>query len=144
MKNLKTFLVVAGMAVVIVGVGNWMNSPSSDQQAAIAGRKAKATPAASATPAQSYTQLVQKYGNARIQFSQTCQATPAMSTFRNNAEILLDNRSNQAHSVSIGGNTYSLSAYGYQVVTLSSSTLPSALTVNCDKSVNVATIRVSQ
>ena len=144
-QNLKTFFVVAGMAVVIVGVGTWMNSQNADQQAAI-GRKTKATPVASVDPTSgmSYTQLVQKYATARIQVKESCQVTPVMASFKSGTSVLLDNRSNSAKTVTISGASYSLAPYGYQVVTLSSPTLPATLTVNCGSSVNVGTIRLSQ
>lgn len=145
-QNLKSFLVVAGLAVVIVGIGNWMNSQTSSDQEAAIGRKAKTT--VSATPGAStdnalYNQLVQNYRNARIQFNASCQASPVTASYRNGATIMLDNRSNQAHSVSIGGTIYALPAYGHQIITVSSPTIPGTLSVNCDRLVNVAIVKLS-
>ena len=151
-KNLKTFFTVAGMAVVIVGVGSWINSPSgADGLAAITGRKGTAVPVTnpSPTPAAStdnamYNQLVQQYRNARIQFKANCQAAPTNVSFKNGASVLLDNRANEARTIVVGANTYQLPAYGYQLVTLSSSTVPGTLSVSCGSSVNVSTIKLFQ
>ncbi len=148
-KSLKTFLVVAGLAVVIVGVGNWMNSQTgADQQAVIAG-KGKVVATATPTPGAStdsalYNQLVKTYRNARIQFSSTCQATPNVAAYKNGTSIMLDNRSSVAHTVTFGGATYSLPAYGHQIVTITSPTVPASMGINCGQSVNVGTLRVSQ
>ena len=150
MKNLKSFLVVAALAVVIVGVGSWMNSQTGADQQALISRKTKATPVATVTPAGAstdnavYNQLVQQYRTARIQLSPTCQATPIMASYKNGASVMLDNHTSVAHTVTIGGVSYNLPAYGHQIITLTSSTLPGVLSMNCDKSVNVATIRISQ
>lgn len=141
---LKTFWVVAGLAVVIVGVGAWTNN-FSDIQALIRGHKTNPTPTSTAsTNNATYNQLLQTYRNARIQFGQTCQATPVISSFRNGATIMLDNHSNRAHIVSVGGTNYTLPVYGHQIITLVSPTIPGTLNVNCDESVNVSTIRISQ
>ncbi len=146
---MKSFLVVAALAVVIVGIGNWMNSQNADQQALIAAGKAK-TPVATTTQTGAstnnalYNQLVQQYRTARIQFGATCQATPTMASYKNGTSIMLDNHTNVAHTVSVGGTSYSLPTYGHQIITLTSATVPGTMTVNCDKSVNVATIRLSQ
>jgi hypothetical protein len=150
MKNLN-FWLAATMAVVIVGVGTIAyNQGASDQEAAIASGRVKvkivasplASPASADTAA--YNQLLQQYRNARIQFVQSCQATPTSSSFRNGASIMLDNHSNKAHTVTIASKVYNLPAYGHQIITLTSPSLPGTLLVNCDGSVNVATIRLSQ
>ncbi len=147
MKNLKNFLVIAGLAVVIVGAGNWMNVQNGDLSSLIS-KKVK-TPVATVKPAAStdnagYNQALVSYKNSRIQFNQACQVTPSNASFKNGTSVLLDNRSKTAHTVSFNGATYSLPAYGYQVVVVSSSTAPSKLGINCDGTVNTGTIQLYQ
>ena len=94
----------------------------------------------SVTAAKTYTQLVQEYVNRTLQFNSLCQVTPSSMVLKNNTSILLDNRANVARTVSVDGKSYNLSAYGYQVVTLSSKTLPHTVAVNCGSTVNAGQV----
>ena len=143
---MKNFLVVASLAVVIVGVGMVAyNQGVNDQGAAILKGVAVPTPTPGAsTNSQVYGQLVQQYRTARMQVTATCRVSPTSYSFKAGTSILLDNRSPMTHVVSVGGMSYTLPAYGYQVVALTSPTLPAKLSVNCDSSVNVATVKLSQ
>ncbi len=123
---------------------NATTSPSSAAQAskspiAVAAKKT-ATPVP--TQARTYTQLVQQFGSNRIQFDADCRATPSAVAFKNGTQILLDNRANQSRTIGIGGTNYYLGAYGYQVITLSSSTLPKQINVSCNNQINAATINL--
>ncbi len=100
------------------------------------------TPIPVATSALSYSQLVAQYGNNRIQFDANCQAQPGNVVFKNGTKILLDNRSNQPRSISVNNINYNLGAYGYQVILLSSSTLPQTIKLGCNGLVNVGTIQL--
>jgi len=149
MPNLKNFWSVTALAVVIVGTGMLAyNMGASNQQALISSGKVPVKTvmptSTGSTNNQGYSQLVQQYRTAIIQFLQTCQATPNNSSFKNGTSIMLDNRSSKAHVVSIAGMSYNLPAYGYQVVSLTSATLPGTLLVNCDGLVSVSTIHISQ
>lgn len=120
------------------------NSPSPS---AVAGATKTPAPAGkTATPAptqsMSYSQLVQAYGSNRIQFDATCQAVPKSMALKSGTSILLDNRSNQSRTITMNGKTYSLVPYGYQVVTVSSSTLPQTVGVNCNNQINAGTINL--
>ncbi len=120
-----------------------LSGASSSPVASVAGGSTVKKPAATATPVaptQSYTQLVAQYKDRRIQFDSSCRATPTSFVLKNGSSILLDNRANVGRTVSVDGKSYSLGAYGYQVVTLSSATLPRTLKVSCGSSVNVSTI----
>ncbi len=142
------------VAVVVVGGYFWMHSSSksTDTQTAQQTATPKAAAAATVKPSTSvakatptpvtktYTQLLAEYGTRRIQFNASCQATPSTFVLKNNTSILLDNRANVARTITVDGTAYSLGAYGYQVVSLSSPSLPHTVKINCGSSVNVGTV----
>lgn len=146
------------VAIIIIAIGAWWMkggsvpgvplydataTPSSAAQASkspVAIAKKTATPAPTQTS--TYTQLVTQFGSNRIQFDANCRATPSTVSFKNGTQILLDNRANQSRTISVGGTNYYLGAYGYQVITLSSSTLPKKLDVSCNNQINAATINL--
>lgn len=107
-------------------------------KAAVAKPKATAT----ATPTASYSQLVLQFGSNRIQFDNNCRVQPSNVVFKNGTQIMLDNRSSQTQSFTIGGTAYTLPGYGYQIITLSQPSVPKNLTINCGSSVNVGTIQL--
>ncbi len=118
-------------------------SPSSAAQAsktpsAVVKKTATPAPTQSAT----YSQLVQQFGDNRIQFDSSCQAQPKSMVVKNGTQILLDNRSDQVRTVVVNGNSYTLGGYGYQVVTLSTSSVPTTLRLSCNNLVNVGTVRL--
>lgn len=151
----KYLWILVGLVVVAVAYffgGKWTGqnvgletgspSPSSVAGTAKSTVKKNITPAPA--PATSYTQLVKEYIDRRIQFSDSyygnCEATPSSPVFKNGASILLDNRTSSAKVITVGANKYSLAAYGYQVVTLSSSNLPKELLLSCGSTVNTGKI----
>jgi hypothetical protein len=103
---------------------------------------ANATPGAVSL---SYQQALTKYATARIQLDKACQATPTTATYKNGATIMIDNRSPEARTIRLGSmGTYSIKAWGFKVIKLSSSTLPNAMALDCGKSQNVAVITVQK
>ena len=90
-------------------------------------------------PTSSYGQALLKYGSTRIQFNTTCQATPNNVTYKNSTNIMIDNRSAVAHTVKVNS-VYTIPAYGFKIIKLSSAILPVQFLVDCDNSQNVATI----
>jgi len=90
--------------------------------------------------AANYTQLVSEYDGRRLQFNDKCQMTPPTPTFKNGTKIMLDNRSKDSRVVTINDKKYSMIGYGYQLVTLTSTTLPQTLNINCDSMVNAGRI----
>jgi len=95
--------------------------------------------AVKSTPAISYKDALIKYKDTRIQLDSRCQATPNNVTYKNNVFIMIDNRSSAARTVKIGS-VYSVKAYGFKIIKLSSANLPVTWLMDCDKSQNVATI----
>ncbi len=123
-------------------LGNQNQSGASPSPVAGAVTKPVAKKTGSAVPVstKSYTELVKEYEGRRIQFDERCQVTPQNPTYKNGTSILLDNRSASARSVMVGGTKYDLVAYGYRIITLSSSSLPKELAVSCGSSGNVGTV----
>jgi hypothetical protein len=54
---------------------------------------------------------------------------------------MIDNRSEVARTVKVGS-SFGIKAWGFEIVKLSSATLPATWYVDCDKSQNVATILI--
>lgn len=95
-------------------------------------------------PSMTYDQAVTTYKDARIQFSQTCQASPMQPTFKNGTEIMLDNRSSEIKTLAFDSTTYTIPAYGFEIVTLSAMTLPHTVFVDCNTSQNVTSILIQK
>lgn len=91
----------------------------------------------------SYTQALLTYKDARIQLDSDCRAVPNKVTFKNGTYIMIDNRAAVARTVTVGS-TFSIPAYGFKVVDLSSSVLPATWYVSCDNRVKVASILIQK
>lgn len=91
----------------------------------------------------SYQQALVKYSGARIQLDKNCQASPDKMTFKNNTNVMIDNRAPVIRTVKVGS-TFSVRAYGFKIVRLYSTTLPATWYVNCDSSRNVSTILIQR
>jgi len=91
----------------------------------------------------SYADALLKYENARIQLNSDCQAIPNNMTFKNGTSIMIDNRASFAVAVR-AGSVFSIKAYGFKILKLSSKTLPATWLVDCGASQNVATILIQK
>lgn len=93
------------------------------------------------TPAQAlaYAEALKKYADKRIQITSTCQVVPNNVTYKNGTTIMIDNRSDKTKSVKIGS-IYTVGAYDFRIITLSSAQLPATFYVDCDKQQNSGTI----
>jgi cytoskeletal protein RodZ len=97
----------------------------------------------------SYDTAVKQYANMRIQFSvgsnNSCLVTPVKSVFKTGSVVMLDNRTPTAVAFSIGTTNYTIKAYGFRIVTLSTTyALPHAMTVNCNNGKNNGTITLEK
>lgn len=150
MKRSYLWYAVIGIAVVaaiillsdkgVPGISD--NSPTATPTASPkAGATVKPGAKASATPnSMTYTQAVAKYSTTRIQFDQYCQASPSNVSWKNGTTIMLDNRSGDARKITVDGKAYNLAGYGFQIVTLTSTSLPKTISINCGSAVNVGKI----
>lgn len=91
----------------------------------------------------SYANALIKYKDARLQLDKTCQASPNKMTFKNGASLMIDNRASVGRVVKVGS-VFSIKAYGFKIIKLTSTTLPVTWLVDCDKSQNVATISIQK
>lgn len=87
-----------------------------------------------------YEQALLVYADKRFQFDSLCQASPAQRVVKNNSEIMLDNRANVARPIYIDGTRYSLAAYGFKIVKLSSNNLPHTTIIDCGTGKNSAKV----
>jgi len=126
----------AGQYFGIEGVSPSPSTAAGTASNPVAKKAGSTTPVSS----KSYTELVMEYEGRRIQFDDRCQVVPKDPTFKNGTSIMLDNRSSIARTVVVGGVKYDLVAYGYRVITLSSSSLPKELAISCGSSGNVGKI----
>ncbi|MFH0874288.1 MAG: hypothetical protein V1846_05640 [Candidatus Komeilibacteria bacterium] len=153
----KIFWVI--LIVVIVGVIVFLNSKQSIAPTAPNDQNATSTtdttktdtniPAVKpANPAHtittSYQEMMTKYAGRRIQFNETCQATPSSMTIKNGSQIMFDNRESKPTVLNVDGVAYPTSAYTYRLIYLSSKTLPHTVIVNCGSQNNVAQITLQK
>jgi len=91
----------------------------------------------------SYAEALVKFKDKRIQLEESCQAIPRTMTFKNNTNIMLDNRAKVGRRVKIG-DVITVKAYGFKIINISSAKLPATWYVDCDASQNVATILIQK
>lgn len=156
MNKLSTAIIVV---VVLIGAIWWFNGggssvplyPSYSASPTMGATKTPGvsktktptpTPVPLVTSDLSYSQLVAQYGSNRVQFDNNCQAQPSTAVFKNGTSILLDNRANQTRTIGVNGRIYTLAPYGYQVITLSTASVPQTLKLSCNNLVNVGTIQL--
>jgi len=154
-KNKNLWIWVGVIAVVIIGILFWSMSQTSNAPAVTdntvndqeviptedvtEGSINVGVPAASI----SYQNALVKYKDARLQLDKTCQASPDKMTFKDGAYMMVDNRAAVARTVK-AGSTFSIKAYGFKIIKLSSATLPATWLVDCGSSQNVATITIQK
>ena len=153
MKKILILVVV----VLVVGLGYWLmgrdgnlvgdymspgegTSPTSSPAAKAPAKPKSGAVAPVSTPSKPYSDLVKEYEGRRIQFDERCQPVPNSSTYKNGTSVMLDNRSSKPVTVKLGDKSYSLIGYGYQVVNLSSPSLPKEMTVSCGTAGNVGKV----
>lgn len=150
MKNKLIILVVVIVAVIAVyfwvskgpKLGDFISSsPTPTASPAPAGKAPAAKKSTdTAAPLGDYTTLVKQYEGRRIQFDDRCQPVPLSPTYKSGTSIMLDNRSSQARVVKVGDTSYSLSGFGYRIITLTSTSLPKEYAVSCGSAGKVGQI----
>lgn len=98
----------------------------------------------SVAPKLSYTDAVRVYGDHRIQFGDTCEATPANSVFKSESNIMIDNRASTAKVFNINNTAYTIGAYDYLVVPFASINAPIQVLIDCGTMQNVATVTIQK
>jgi len=91
----------------------------------------------------SYANALLKYKDARIQLTNVCQAFPQKAVYKNGTTIMIDNRAPVSRTIKVGS-VYTVKAYGFKLIKLSSAKLPATWLIDCDKSQNVATLMIEK
>ena len=142
------FVLVVVLALVIYGWWSLRNSPAplvtvEQSQTESDGVDIVSTNTTNTATPISYANALVKYKDARIQLDAGCQATPNVVTYKNNTNIMIDNRAAATRTVKVGS-VFSVKGYGFKIVRLTSATLPATWYVDCDKFQNVATILIQK
>lgn len=145
----KLWILIA--VVVVAGAVWWSQQPVSDTPIISLNGNTTTSPSPSvtvkkttikttstvtgSTPANTaaYSSLVTQYSKTGhlLQFDASCHVTPGQIVIKTGTQIMLDNRSNLTQTVNVGSTVYTLPAYNYRVVTVTSSRLPSDIGVDC-------------
>jgi hypothetical protein len=88
-----------------------------------------------------YAELIVAYKDRMLQFSDACQVRVSDQNYKIGSEMLLDNRNSVPVTIKLGSNSYTLPAYGHQVVTLGAE---GKFMVDCNDHQNVATVSVQK
>ncbi len=158
-KTASTIITIVVLGALIWGISCYYKNKSNatipadestNQEEVVAENKPATTnkPATggssvSTVPDMSYSDAIKAYEGRRMQFDQSCVTSPYQHTYKNGTKIMLDNRASVSRTIKIG-QTVTVPAYGYKIVTLSANTFPSTILVDCDAKQNVATIIVQQ
>lgn len=154
MKNKNLWIGLVVVLFLVAGFFFWSMNKASAPVVENTAPVAEVTPTEDTTPVGtstskpaaasiSYANALLKYKNARLQLDPTCQASPDKMTFKNGASLMIDNRAPVTRTVKVG-TTFSIKAYSFKIIKLSSSTLPATWYVDCDKSQNVSTILIQK
>ena len=137
-------VIVIVIAVVMMKKKNQDNASVSQNQETVTPPAPESETSPGMIPNLSYTQALAKYGANRIQFKADCQTVPNNVTYKSGTQVMFDNRSATSHTITFKGVKYVIAGYGYRVFTMTASTYPTTVLVDCDGSQNVATILIQR
>jgi len=122
-----------------------MTSTSTDTTTVAAGDVQYSLENGDAAPM--YSAALKTYLNKRIQFSMpagqvnACVASPTSLTFASGVKFMLDNRMNIPATIHLTNSSYTLPAYTYEIISLSS---PATYKIDCNASQNVVTLQIQK
>lgn len=91
-----------------------------------------------------YAQALIKYADRRIQLDTMCKAIPNNVTYKDNTGIMIDNRSPQTRTVTIGS-AFTIKPWGFKIIVLPDVYLKSkTILMDCGQALNVATILIQE
>lgn len=122
------------------------NQDNSGEQEQNSDSNSENKPVINTTPIKPiYDEALKIYANRRIQFDQNCVASPNTATFKKGTIIMLDNRSSLSRTIALGNLKYTVKAYDFALVTLTTTyPLPHIILVDCGTKQNTATINLQQ
>jgi len=149
---LYIIIVAAGIAAILGNIywylqnqGNPINylgmQGTSSPTPTIAGQ-----PNSSVVPSTlSYVNALKVYSKRHIQFSISaynyCTMTPYSDVFKIGTSVMLDNRSKKALTIYLDKQPYSIGAYGFSIINLSTPfRLPHTIKIDCNTRFNVGSI----
>ncbi len=88
----------------------------------------------------SYSDVVALYGEKRIQFDNSCRATPSNTSFLVGNTVVLDNRSDTLKAIKFVDDTYAIPPFHVRIIQLNRQGI---FSIDCDTSKNVSIIRVN-
>lgn len=91
-----------------------------------------ATPVAPSKLPKTYSEVAVLYRGRRLAVSDECGIEPTEMTQSNGIGVMLDNRSREPRTVTIGTASYTLAGYGWRIITLWSKAPPVILPVGCE------------
>ncbi len=84
----------------------------------------------------SYGAAVNLYATRRIQVVANCQLNPTSISLLNNTSVMFDNRTPESKMIALDGTKYTLTGYGFRIITLKSGILPHTVRIDCGSGVN--------
>lgn len=156
-KNLMISIAII-LVIIVLGlvfskgkVGDKDNTDNKSDDSSVADENTESpkpytggNPKGSPTPRLSYDDALFIYKNSRVQFGENCSATPFYSVQKRGTTIMIDNRSKDAKTFTVGSVPHFVPAYDYTLVTLAYSNLPQAVYIDCGSQQNAATILVQE
>ena len=146
MKNTTLVIVIVVVVAIIVvfavAGGRSTNAPTTSPTVTASSVVSKKPVATTGSISIAYADAIKKYAGTRIQFDAQCQASPNQITIKKGTAIMLDNRSGDARTISVGSVKYSLAGYGFRILTPTSPTLPATLVIDCGSAQNVGRINI--
>ncbi len=142
-KFAKTYIIVAGivlallLALYLVPEKSVSPTLEEEQSSDYKNNKSSSTPTTVPTQTLSYSDALKLYVDRRIQFDENCLVNPSYVTFKKGTKIMLDNRASKPRQVYLDGQQYSLKAYGFRIITLTTSAkLPHTIAIDCGNGKN--------
>jgi hypothetical protein len=144
-KNVLIWGIIILVVVVIIvmwsnsGTNKIINGPEETQsvyQTVSPTPSGKVSHGSVTTPVanQTYTQVTKEYKGKTIQFNELCMPNPSGMTIKKGTRILFDNRSKVTQTITVGGLKFTLPAWGWQIQTITGTSLPVNLSVACKAS----------
>ncbi len=159
-KENQSLMISLAIIIVIIGLGlvfskgksnddskDTVNQSNTEEQTALeADSKPYVVKEVTSTPEPrlSYDDALAVYKDSRIQFGETCSATPFYSVQKNGATIMIDNRAKTPRAFTVGKIPYYAPAYDYTLVKLNYTNLPQTVYIDCGTQQNAATILVQE